>query len=64
MEPNFKNINISLLFRSKLITVGTAVLGEQLNGGWRYNRKDCEVFVHLYNIFEEKVGASLISDVH
>lgn len=63
MELNLKKINLSLLIRSKLITVRTAVLGEQLNCGWRYYRKSCEVFACLY-IFEEKVGTAGKSDIN
>ena len=62
MEPNFRKINISLLLRFKLITAGTAVLREQLVGGDGI-QKTCEAFVHLYNISEEKVGASVIADI-
>lgn len=55
MELNFKKVNFSLVFRSNVVIAGTAVVGEQLT---------CEVFFLLYNILEEKVGASIIADLN
>lgn len=57
MELNFKKVNISLVFKSKVVRAGTSIKW------WVVIEHTCEVFVQLYNMLDEKVGASVIADL-